>query len=94
MTCEQERTVITISTMDVHSNIGELLDKIALRGDEYLVTRKGKPLAVMMPVEKAESIRRAARMCLDELLERPNLLETDPEAMDLANAAVKESRAK
>ena len=86
--------MITISTMDVRSNIGELLDKIALRGDEYLVTRKGKPLAVMMPVEKAESIRRAARMRLDELLERPNLLETDAEAMDLANAAVKESRAK
>ena len=57
-----------------------------MRGDEYLVTRKGKPLAVMMPVEKAESIRRAARMRLDELLERPNLLETDAEAMDLANA--------
>ena len=85
--------MITISTMDVRSNIGELLDKIALRGDEYLVTRKGKPLAVMMPVEKAESIRRAARMRLDELLERPNLLETDAEAMDLANDAVRESRA-
>lgn len=85
--------MITISTMDVRSNIGELLDKIALRGDEYLVTRKGKPLAVMMPVEKAESIRRAARMRLDELLGRPNLLETNAEAMDLANAAVRESRA-
>ncbi len=62
-------------------------------GDEYLVTRKGKPLAVMMPVEKAASIRRAARMRLDELLERPNLLETGAEAMDLANIAVRESRA-
>ena len=58
--------MITISTMEVRRSIGDILTRVALRGDEYLVERKGKPLAVLMPVEKAEAIRRAARLRLGE----------------------------
>src|SRR5450759_1080844 len=56
--------MIKISTMEVRKRVGDILNRVALRGDEYLVERKGKPLAVVMPVEKAESIRRAARLRL------------------------------
>ena len=79
--------MITISTMDVRKSIGDILNRVALRGDEYLVERKGKPLAVMMSVEKAESIQRAARLRLGDWLARPNAAKTDAEAMALANAA-------
>ena len=84
--------MITVSTMEVRSGIGDILNRVALRGDEYLVTRKGKPLAVMMPVEKAESIRRAARLRLNDWLSRPSLLDTDAEAMALANEARRAAR--
>jgi prevent-host-death family protein len=79
--------MITISTMDVRKNIGDILNRVALRGDEYLIERKGKPLAVVMSVEKAETIRRAARLRISDLLDRPNAVATDEEAMTLANAA-------
>ena len=84
--------MITISTMEVRRSIGDILNRVALRGDEYLVERKGKPLAVLMPVEKAEAIRRAARLRLGEWLARLNVVKTDEEALALANEARRAAR--
>ena len=84
--------MITVTTMEVRRRVGDILNRVALRGDEYLVERKGKPLAVMMPVEKAESIRRAARLRLGDWLARPNAARTDAEAMTLANEARRAAR--
>ncbi|MEI6169262.1 MAG: type II toxin-antitoxin system prevent-host-death family antitoxin [bacterium] len=85
--------MITVTTMDVRKHVGDILNRVALRGDEYLVERKGKPMAVLMPVEKAESIRRAAHLRLGDWLSRPNAVKTDAEAMALANEARRETRA-
>ncbi|OQW97786.1 MAG: hypothetical protein BWK77_00920 [Verrucomicrobia bacterium A1] len=52
--------------MDVRKRVGDILNRVALRGDEFLIERKGKPLAVVLPVEKADAIRRAARLRLGE----------------------------
>ena len=79
--------MITVTTMDVRKHVGDILNRVALRGDEYLIERKGKPLAVVMPVEKAEAIWRAARLRLGDWLARPNVVKTDAEAMTLANVA-------
>ncbi len=84
--------MITVSTMEVRKRIGDILNRVALRGDEYLVERKGKPLAVMMPVAKAAAIRRAARLYIDEWLARPSAVKTDAEAMALANEARRAAR--
>jgi len=84
--------MITVSTMEVRRSIGDILNRVALRGDEYLVERKGKPLAVMMPVAKAEAIRRAARLRLGEWMNRPGVVKTDAEAMALANEARRAAR--
>ncbi len=84
--------MITVTTMDMRKRVGDILNRVALRGDEFLVERKGKPLAVMMSVEKAGSIRRAARLRLGEWLARPNAVKTDAEAMALANEARRATR--
>jgi prevent-host-death family protein len=89
---QEEEAMITISTMDMRKGIGDILNRVALRGDEYLVERKGKPLAVVMPVAKAEAIRRAARLRLGDWLAKPNAVTTDREAMTLANAARRAAR--
>jgi prevent-host-death family protein len=85
--------MITVSTMDVRKRVGDILNRVALRGDEYLIERKGKPLAVVMPVAKAEAIRRAAHLRLDKRLDRPAAVKTDAEAMTLANEARRFARA-
>lgn len=83
---------LTLTVMEVRKSIGDILNRVVLRGDEYLVERKGKPLAVVMPVEKAEAILRAARLRLGDWLARPNAVKTDAEAMTPANQARRSAR--
>ena len=58
-----------ISTIDVRQRIGDLLNRVALRHDEFVIERKGKPLAALVPVERLEQMRRFARRHALELLE-------------------------
>ena len=50
-----------VSTIDVRQRIGDMLNRIALRHDEFIIERKGKPLAALVPVERLEQMRRFAR---------------------------------
>jgi prevent-host-death family protein len=47
--------------MDVRQRIGDMLNRVALRHDEFIIERKGKPLAALVPVERLEQMRRFAR---------------------------------
>ncbi|HEX28906.1 TPA: type II toxin-antitoxin system Phd/YefM family antitoxin [Candidatus Poribacteria bacterium] len=38
-----------ISTIDLRAQMGEILNRAFYNGDEFLITRKGKPLAVIIP---------------------------------------------
>lgn len=58
----------TITTADVRQRIGDLLNCVALRRDEFVIARKGKALAALVPIERLEQIRRfAQRQGLDVL---------------------------
>ena len=48
-----------VSTMDVRQRLGDMLNRVALRHDEFIIERKGKPLAALVPVERLEQRRRA-----------------------------------
>jgi prevent-host-death family protein len=50
-----------ISTIEVRHRIGDLLNRVALRQDEFVIERKGKPLAALVPVERLEQMRRFAK---------------------------------
>lgn len=60
----------TISTLEIRRRLGDILNRIALRHDQYVIERKGKPMAAMIPVEKLERMERLARRHLLEVLER------------------------
>jgi prevent-host-death family protein len=85
-----------VSTMEVRQHIGDLLNRVALRHDEFIIERKGKALAALVPVERLEQMRRAARQGLRDLLERqrqaPGSALSEQEATDLALAAQRWSR--
>ena len=58
----------TVSTIDVRQRIGDMLNRVALRRDEFVIARKGKALAALIPVERLEQMRRfAQRHALDTL---------------------------
>ncbi len=50
-----------VSTMDVRARIGDMLNRVALRHDEFVIERKGKPLAALVSIERLEQMRRFAK---------------------------------
>lgn len=60
----------TVSTLEIRQRLGDLLNRVALRHDEFVIERKGKPLAAMVPVERLEQMQQAARLHLLSVLDR------------------------
>jgi antitoxin (DNA-binding transcriptional repressor) of toxin-antitoxin stability system len=85
-----------VSTMDVRARIGDMLNRVALRHDEFIIERKGRALAALVPVERLEQMRRAARQGLRDFMERqeegPGNRLSDEEAMEIALQAQREAR--
>ena len=74
-----------VSTTDVRQRIGDMLNRVALRHDEFIIERKGKPLAALVPVERLEQIRRIARRhALQFLDQQKSTPVSNEKAMNLA----------
>ena len=82
-----------VSTMDVRQRIGDMLNRVALRHDEFIIERKGKPLAALVPVERLEQMRRFARRHALEFMDQqqPSAL-TDTQASAIAADAKRWAR--
>ena len=76
-----------LSTMDLRKNLGDILNRVALRHDEYVIERKGRPLAAMVPVERLQQMRQAARLHLLDVLSRQRPGLSQKEADRLADEA-------
>jgi prevent-host-death family protein len=59
-----------VSTLDIRQKLGDILNRVALRHDQFIIERKGKPLAAVVPVERLEGMQRAARLHLLAVLDR------------------------
>ncbi|MCI0628517.1 MAG: type II toxin-antitoxin system Phd/YefM family antitoxin [Acidobacteria bacterium] len=59
-----------ISTLEIRQRLGDILNRVALRNDQFIIERKGKPMAAVVPVERLEQMERAARLQLLQVLER------------------------
>ena len=84
-----------VSTMDVRARIGDMLNRVALRRDEFIIERKGKPLAALVPIERLEQMREFARRELRTFAEEQNRAGpklSEAEAMDLALEAQRWAR--
>jgi prevent-host-death family protein len=76
-----------LSTLEIRKRLGELLNRVALRHDEFVVERKGRPLAAIVPVEKLRQLERLARLHLLEALQARPARPTPAEADALADRA-------
>lgn len=81
-----------VSPLDLRQRLGDLLNRVALRQDEYVIERKGKPLAAMVSVEKLRSIEQLARLILSDALSKSRSRLSEAEADALANEAKHRSR--
>ena len=82
-----------VSTLEVRRRIGDLLDRVALRNDEFIIERKGKRLAALVSVERLAQMRRFARRQGLEFLKRQEMGPLDEAgAMGLALEAQRWAR--
>ena len=81
-----------ISTLDIRQRLGDILNRVALRNDQFIIERKGKPLAAVVPVQQLEQIRRAAQTRLLRVLERQSEKISESQADRLANEAKHRTR--
>jgi prevent-host-death family protein len=44
----------TVSAMRARGNLGQILEEVYYRGDQYIIERSGKPMAAVVPVEQYE----------------------------------------
>jgi prevent-host-death family protein len=72
-----------ISALKARQNLGQVMNEVALKGDNYIIERAGKPLVVVIPIEKYRSLQQD----LDDFFQslsrmRANLKKQDEEDMD------------
>lgn len=48
----------TISAIKVRQNLGQVMNEVALKNDEYIVERAGKPLVAIIPIERYQGIKK------------------------------------
>lgn len=82
----------TVSTLEIRQRLGDLLNRVALRHDQFVIERKGKPLAAMVPVERLEQMQQAARLHLLSFLAQRSAGIPHTQADQLANEAKHRTR--
>lgn len=58
-----------VSAVEARRRLGEILEGVYYRGDEVVIERVGKAMAVVIPAERYEALERG-RECLFELIEK------------------------
>jgi prevent-host-death family protein len=81
-----------VSTLEVRQKLGDMLNRVALRHDQFIIERKGKPLAALIPVERLEQMQRAARLHILSVLEQQPADLSQEEADQVANEAKHQTR--
>jgi len=84
----------TVSALKARQNLGQLMNEVALRGDDYIVERSGKPLVAIVAIEKYQQLQdgqNTARKALDGIWEK--MKGEKPEVIDKAiQEAIKAAR--
>jgi len=55
----------TVPVRDLRSNLARLLSDVADRRDHIVVTRNGKPAAVLVPIDEYEALEETAEILAD-----------------------------
>ena len=82
----------TVSTLEMRQRLGDLLNRVALRHDQFVIERKGKALAAIVPVERLEQMQEAARVHLLSSLTQHSEEISQSQADHLANEAKHRTR--
>jgi prevent-host-death family protein len=83
-----------ISAMKVRQSLGQVMNEVSLRGDDYIVERAGKPLVAIIPMEKYQRLqkdREGALQALNGIWQKMENADSK-EVESLVNEAVRKTR--
>jgi prevent-host-death family protein len=69
-----EEMVKKVTALKARKNLGELLEEVYYRGDQYVIERAGKPMAAIVPLWQLEAwLKRREQFfgMVDEMRQRP-----------------------
>jgi prevent-host-death family protein len=85
--------ITTISAMEARQKFGEILNRVDLVHDQFIIERNGRPLAAIVPISSLTNIQGKARSRALAFLDSTGSDITEDEANKIAVEAVKEVRA-
>ena len=72
-----------ISALKARQNLGRVMNEVALKGDDYIIERAGKPLVAVIPIKKYQSLQQEIGEFFESLSKmRANLSKGDEKNMD------------
>ena len=83
----------TVSAVRARGKLGQMLEEVYYRGDQYVIERAGKPMAAVVPVEQYEQWRRE-RDAFFELVEELRSRNADVEAGEVEEDVAAARRAR
>jgi len=83
-----------VSALKARKNLGELLEEVHYRGEEFVITRKEKPMAVLIPVDQYELFlkEREEEFSVLEEIRAANRDKTSKEVQRDVEAAIRSTR--
>ena len=82
----------TVSTIDLRHNLGEILNRVDLRHEQFVIERKGKKMAAIITIGLFNETQEAAREHVVKFLDNLKSDLSDADAMALANEIKHEVR--
>jgi prevent-host-death family protein len=85
-----------VSIEDARKKLGDLVDGARLRGDQYIISKKGKPAAALVPLEilqRHEESKKSLLRLIEEVHEKNKGKKTE-EIESIIDEAVKWARSK
>lgn len=72
-----------VSALKARQNLGQVMNEVALRGDDYIIERAGRPLVAMISMEKYALLEDQRKETFSVLEEIWNKMEgEDPETVE------------
>lgn len=83
-----------VTIEDARKKLGDLVEGARLRGDQYIISKKGKPAAAIVPLEivkKHKEAKKALLMLIEEVHEKNKKVKSE-EIENLIDEAVRWAR--
>jgi prevent-host-death family protein len=85
MSRTRDRDAQPVSTSEARDQLAELLNQVAYRGARFVLERRGKQLAALVPIEDLQLLQTLAAGARDAPSTARNLVSTDLVSTDLVS---------